>query len=65
MIFGVSDRMVTGADIQFEPPAPKVLTLTSSIVSWQAMKTPPFMEKYYRTYQLMFQLKFRITPNNG
>jgi hypothetical protein len=30
-LFGISDRMITSGDIQFEPPAQKVLFLTSSI----------------------------------
>jgi 20S proteasome alpha/beta subunit len=31
-IIGASDRMLTAGDIQYEPPAPKVLPLTNSIV---------------------------------
>ena len=31
-IFCLSDRMVTAGDIQFQPPAPKVIAVTSSIV---------------------------------
>lgn len=30
-ILGVSDRMITAGDIQFEPPAPKIVNLTNSI----------------------------------
>ena len=31
IIFLLSDRMVTAGDIQFEPPAPKIISLSSSI----------------------------------
>lgn len=31
-LIGVSDRMVTAGDIQFEPPQPKIMPITSSIV---------------------------------
>lgn len=30
-ILGVSDRMLTGGDIQFEPPTPKIFNITNSI----------------------------------
>src|SRR4051794_18031389 len=30
-VFGISDRMITSGDIQFEPPARKIHFLTSSI----------------------------------
>jgi len=33
IIFGISDRMVTAGDIQFEPPATKIFPLTTSIVA--------------------------------
>lgn len=33
VIFCLSDRMVTAGDIQFQPPAPKVILLTSSIAA--------------------------------
>jgi hypothetical protein len=33
IIFGISDRMVTAGDIQFEPPQPKIYPLTTSIVA--------------------------------
>jgi hypothetical protein len=31
MIFGASDRMLTSGDVQFEPPTPKIWSLTNSI----------------------------------
>jgi hypothetical protein len=31
-IFGIADRMVTTGDVEFEPPAPKILGITSSVV---------------------------------
>jgi hypothetical protein len=32
-IMGASDRMLTARDVQFEPPQPKIIPLTKSIVT--------------------------------
>ena len=33
MVAGASDRMITAADIEFEPPQPKIWPLTNSIIA--------------------------------
>ncbi len=52
IILGASDRMVTANDIEFEPPVPKILTLTTSIVVLtagdQSIQIQVFQEAYKR-----------------
>jgi 20S proteasome alpha/beta subunit len=50
VIVGASDRMVSSADIEFEPPQSKILALTNSIAMLVAGDTAAQAQIFYRTH---------------
>lgn len=59
VVIGASDRMVTAGDVEFEPPVPKILTLTSSIALLTAGDQSIQMQVFQKAYKIIAE---KIAP---
>lgn len=60
IVIGASDRMVTAGNIEFEPPIPKILTLTSAIAVLTAGDQSIQMQVYQKAFKTIAE---KIAPD--
>lgn len=54
-VIGASDRMITAGDIEFEPPIPKILSLTTSIVVLTAGDQSIQMQVFQKAHKIIIE----------